>query len=416
MKGHHAMNKRILFISLLVFILAACSAQSAPDAQPQATPPDSTAVPTSALTESVAEDFFPVKAELRHARAFSVEYFDTYKVVTIHEPWRDAGTTFTYILVQRGTSLPESVAVDEQENLQVIEIPIRKIAALSTTHLPYLVEINALESLAAVGNAGYVNTPSVVARLQNGQTQSVGNGPEVNIESLLDINPDIITTTALGNPKKDDYQQLLQRGFKVLIVSDFMEETPLGRAEWIKFMSLFYNLEAEAENIFADIEERYQSMQALAASSGQRPTVIMGFEINGQWNMPGGKSYQAAYIRDAGGDYLWADDDSTGRIPLSFEAVIEKGLQADYWFNQSVSWLTAEDVLAADPRYSNFLAFQQGQVYNNNARLNETGGNDYNESGHSHPEVILADLISILHPELLPEHDLVYYRSLKIGE
>ncbi len=403
------MIKRLLVTASLVCLFASCTVQPAPTLQVRAgsVAADPT-VPTDGPV-STAADLFPVKTELHAAKAFKVEYHDTYKVVTVLQPWRDAKTTFTYILVQRGTQPPADVG-----DAQVIEIPVRRMASLATTHLPYLSEINRLDTLTAIGNAEYVNTPGVVERLQSGKIEAVGNGPEVNIESLLDLNPEVVTTLALGNAKKDDYQQLMQKGFKVVIVSDFMEETPLGRAEWVKFMALFYNQEALAEQVFAGIEERYEKIRALAASVSERPTVIMGYEISGAWNMPGGKGYQAAYIQDAGGQYLWAEDETSGRIPLSFEAVIEKGAKADFWFDQSVSWQTARDVLAADPRYENFSAFSQGQTYNNNARLNVTGGNDYNESGHANPDVVLADLISILHPEILPDHTLVYYRPMKL--
>lgn len=404
------MIKRIISTCLLACLAAACSIT--PEAPVMSEPNEKkNALPASEAAPSAeAADFFPVKAELRHAKAFNVVYHRNYKVVTILQPWRDAGTTYTYVLVQRGTTPPPDI-----EDAQVIEIPVERLASLATTHLPYLDELSALDTLAAVGNAEYVNTPGVVERIRRGKIKAVGNGPEVNIETLLEVNPEMITTLALGNPRKDDEQQLRQKGFKVVVVSDFMEETPLGRAEWVKFFALFFNREAQAERVFSGIEERYEKMQALAANVTERPTVIMGFEINGQWNMPGGRSYQAAYIRDAGGDYLWGDDDSTGRIPLSFEAVLHKGANADFWFNQSVTWRTAEDVLAADVRYERFRSFAEGQAYNNNARLNATGGNDYNESGHANPDVILADLISILHPQIIPDHDLIYYTPLRAG-
>jgi len=175
------------------------------------------------------------------------------------------------------------------------------------------------------------------------------------------------------------------------------------------------NQEAQAEGVFAGIESRYQEMQRLVQDAAGCPTVLLGYEINGTWHMPGGKSYQAAYIRDAGGCYLWAEDETTGRIPLSFEVVYAKGADAEYWFNQSSSWQTAADVLGADPRYEKFNAFAQGNTYNNNARVNPTGGNDYNESGHANPDLVLADLIAILHPELLPDHTLIYHCLLDPG-
>lgn len=388
---------RGVWIALLLMtsLLAACAPVSTPAAvQPTVESPQR----------------FQTRAELRYAKAFTVEYHDTYKVVTVLQPWRDAGRTFTYVLFQRGTQPPDDIG-----NAQAVEIPIRSAASLSTTHLPYWDELGQLDLLRAIGNRVYVNNPVVLERLQAGKITDVGNGPEVNVETLLAIGPDIVTTTALGNTRKDDYLLLMDKSFKVVVVSDFMEETPLGRAEWVKFMALFTNQEAEAETVFAGIEARYLEMQKLVQDAKGCPTVLLGYEINGVWNMPGGNSYQAAYIRDAGGCYLWAEDDSTGRIPLSFESVYEKAAGAGYWFNQSSGWRTAADVLAADPRYDRFDAFSEGHAYNNNLRVNANGGNDYNESGHANPDQVLADLISILHPELLPDRTLVYHRLLEPG-
>ncbi len=348
---------------------------------------------------------------LRYAKAFSVEYHSTYKILTVLKPWRNASVSFTYYLVQSGTPVPEDIG-----NAIVIEIPVKRMASLAATHLPYLEALNALDSLVAVGNAEYVNTTGVNTGLEKGSIQSVGNGPDVNIEKLLEVNPEMITTLALGNSGKDDFQILMQKELKPVIFSDFMEESPLARAEWIKFMALFYNQEEQAEKIFKDVEERYLKMKALTDKVTNRPTVLLGYEINGNWNVPGGLSYQATYVKDAGGSYLWADDSSSGRIPMSFEAVMVNGLEAEYWFDQSLKWKTADDFLASDTRYANFRAFKENHVYNNNARLGAGGGNDYNGSGLVHPEKILEDLISILHPEILPDHALEYYRHIESGQ
>lgn len=390
--------KQSVYLLFVLCLLAACA-------------PMSMASPSAELSFATPAQANQAKTELRYATAFQVEYRHNYKVVTVLKPWRNAGTTFTYILVQRGTPMPTDLPT--ADNTQIIEIPVRSVASLAATHLPYLDEIDELDSLVAIGNAPYVSTPGVIDRLQSRKIKTVGNGPDVNVESLLDLNPDMITTLALGSSSKDDYQQLMHKGFKVVIFSDFMEESPLGRAEWVKFIALFFNKEEQAEKCFSGVEQRYNEMKALAAGVSKRPTVLLGYEINGKWNMPGGKSYQATYVKDAGGDYLWADDQTSGRIPLSFEAVLDKGIGADFWFDQSVSWKTAQDVLAADARYQEFNAFRLGQAYNNNARLNSNNGNEYNGSGLANPDLILADLISILHPELLPDHPLIYYRALR---
>ena len=352
-----------------------------------------------------------LKTELRHAEGFTVEYIEDYKVLKIVRPWRGAETTFTYILVQRGNKAPETIS-----DAQTIEIPVNSIASLAATHLAYLGELGELERLVAIGNTEYVNTASVREAVAAGTVQAVGNGPDVNIEKLLALNPELVTTFAMGKTNKDDYQQLMKKGIKTLIFSDYMESTPLGRAEWLKCIALFFNAEAKAEQIFSEVEKSYLSLKEKTASILVRPNVLLGFEINGNWNMPGGKSHQATYIADAGGNYLWADDTSSGRIPLSLEAILEKGVRADYWFDQSLKWTKAEDLIKADPRYAKIQAYEMNQVYNNNASLGPGGGNLYNETGIVHPERILADLIAILHPELMPTHSLTYYRHLNTKE
>jgi iron complex transport system substrate-binding protein len=127
--------------------------------------------------------------------------------------------------------------------------------------------------------------------------------------------------------------------------------------------------------------------------------------------MPAGKSYVAKYLSDAGGKYLWSDDKSAGSLPLSFEVVLERAANADYWLNFSQSWQSLKDVVAEDSRYADFQAVKTGNLYNNNTRVNDSGGNDYWEGGISNPDIVLSDLIKILHPEILPNHQLFYYRK-----
>lgn len=421
----------------LLVLACVCLGACAPVAAPQPAVPVETVAPV-VVTEEAAEetvagapavlegnilegsvehydpdlDYFPDKVSLQYAEVFEVTYYPNYKVVTVLEPWRDADVTFRYVLVQRGTPAPEDVG-----DAQVIEVPVATVAALSTTHLYYLVELGLLDRLTGVGGAEYISTPGVSERIEAGQIVAVGRNDDVNLERMADLAPELITTLGLGMSSKDNHPQLLEAGFDVALVADFMETTPLGRAEWIKFMALFFNREAAAEQIFADKAARYEAMTALTQGLDERPTVFMGFDMKGTWYMPGGGGYLARYLEDAGATYLWEDDDSTGKISLDFEAVYDRASDADYWVNLSQSWVSLDDALAMDERYAGFAAVQQGHVYNNNARLNADGGNDYNQSGHANPDLVLADLIKIFHPELLPEHELQYYRHLvPVGE
>ncbi len=354
------------------------------------------------------KDYFSEKVELDYARGFEVEYFDHYKVVSVVNPWQNAEVTFQYVLVQCGTPIPSGF-----EEAQVVQVPIQTVVSLSKTHLPYLEKLELLDRLIAVGRPQMVNTPAVREKIEQGEMPGVRKGSSLNFELLLSLDPDLVMTFGTGNPQFDTFPKLIELGIPTGIVAEYMESSPLGQAEWIKFTALFFNREGKAESVFTEIATRYEQMKQIAQNVSDRPTVFTGFNQSGTWYVPGGQSYVAQYLDDAGAEYLWGENESRGSLPLDFEAVYERAQTADYWLHVNQDWENLEDTTQQDQRYANFQALQQGQVYNNDARVNPAGGNDFWESGIVNPDVVLADLIKILHPERLPEHELVYYRELE---
>jgi iron complex transport system substrate-binding protein len=432
-------STRRMVALLLIIALAACGAQPAAQAPTEApapttaptTAPAPTAVPTeppaptAAPTVAVLEqpvanltegcvtdydpeiDYFPEKVTLSDSVGWTIEYFNNYKLITVLNPWRNADVQFRYVLVQCGTPPPAEVG-----DAQVIEVPVKTIVTMSTTQLPHLNTLGLLDRLVGVDSFQYINTPAVVELVEADKLVEIGSGAEVNVELAIDLEPDLIMTYAVGSPESDSHPKLIEAGLKVALNSEYMETSPLGRTEWIKFTGAFFNQEAAATQAYADLAERYAAMAALTRDVSERPTVFTGAPFRGTWYMPGGKSYVAQLLADAGADYLWAEDDSTGSQQLSFEEVFERAQGADYWLNTS-SWQSLADALAADERFAQFAAFQTGNVFNNNARLNPNGGNDYWETGVTNPDLVLADLIRILHPELLPDHELFFYQQLQ---
>lgn len=386
----------------------------APTAAPTQPAPVITA-PTQNLTDGcIAEgqfdpnvDYFPEKAQIEYAAGLSIEYHNSYKVVTVKTPWPGANESMEYALVQCGAPKPQGFLEE-----QIIEVPAKTIVTMSTTYLPALDELGLLDRLVGVDDTTYVNNPTVLKMAAEGKLASIGYGSGVNVEKVLELAPSLVMTYGSGAPEYDAHPVLLQAGQKVVINAEWMDTTPLGRAEWLKFIAVFFNQEARAEALFNQIEQDYQQLTALTASVSQKPTVFTGSAYQGTWYMPGGQSFAAAFLRDAGADYLWSDDTSTGSLPLSFEAVFEKAKESDYWLN--VGFVGAlDDLKGMDARYADFAAFQKGNVWNNDARTNGSGGNDYYESAVIHPERVLADLIFIFHPDLLPNHQLMYYRQVK---
>ncbi len=427
---------RWIAVLLLVSALGACGGQPAAQVPTDAPGPTAAstdapapiAVPTEAPTVTVIEapvvnltegcvtdydpdiDYFPEKVTLSEAQGFSVEYFHNYKLVTVQTPWPGAEEAYRYVLVQCGTPAPTDPALADATQ---IEVPVKSIVTMSTTELPPLMQVGALDRLVGVGAFKHINTPDVIALIEAGKLKEVGSGSDVNIEQMIDLAPELVMTSAAGNADHDAYPKLFEAGLTVAFDSAWLEHGPLGRAEWIKYMGLFFNQEAAAEQSYAEMATRYTEMAAKAREATEKPTVLTGFTYDGVWYVSGGDSYVAQMLVDAGADYLWADDDSTGSLQLSFEVVFERAQDADFWLNGSTYWQSLADVTKDDERYAKFAAFQNGAIYNNNARQNENGGNDYWESGVANPDIVLADLITIFHPELLPDRELYYYRKLE---
>ncbi len=398
------MKKTIPILCVLLFlVVSACQAMPTGSPQPSATPASSSGTATAEANPQQ-----PIT--IRYAKGFTLEYKDAYKILTVTQPWAGAEQALTYILVPRGSEPPA-----DDGNAIVIEVPVRSFVAMSTTYFSFLENIGKLDALVAVDDATYVYNPTVREKAASGEIAVVGGGmggPSANIERLLELDPDVIMTSASGIPELDVYPKLEEVGLPVVINGDHLEQTPLGRAEWGIFIAAFFDLEQQASQQFDALVQRYEEVQALAAGVQERVTVFTNTDYQGTWYVPAGESYAAILLKDAGAEYLWADQPGTGALPLSFETVFEKAKDADFWLNPGFA-ASLQDLLAMDARYAEFKAFQTGQVFNYNAKVTDTGGMDYFESGVANPDVILKDLINIFYPELLPDYDLHYYQQLK---
>ncbi|WP_353717315.1 ABC transporter substrate-binding protein [Dyadobacter sp. 676] len=235
----------------------------------------------------------------------------------------------------------------------------------------------------------------------------------LNDEKLIEMQPDVVMT--IGNPgaKMDHYRMLKEAGIPVLINSEWVERTPLARAEWVKLMAALLDKEELVNEKFAQVESEYARLASLAGKAATKPTVLSGLNTKDAWFVPGGNSYMARFFKDAGAFYPWQNDSATGSLPLSFEAVSTIALQADYWLNVGFGGHdTRKSIIAMDTRYANFKAAKTGDLYSYNRLVNDQGSNDFFESGSVNPHTVLADMIRIFHPELLPNHQLVYYKKL----
>lgn len=349
-------------------------------------------------------------SSIKYAKGFTLQYYSGYKVLKVLSPWPDAKTTLTYVLVSHGTQPPKMGS-----DAMLVETPVRHIVVTSTTHVVYFAMLGIEDNIAGIVGGKLIGTPSITTRLHDGRIADVGDGSGVaitfNMEILFNLQPDLIMTFGTGNPQSDQHTKLQEAGFRVVLNAEHMETTPLGRTEWIKFIAAFFDKDAEAERLFTDIARRYETQAAKARTAVRHPTVFCGASYGGVWQMPGGGSFVSTFLRDSGAQYIWKDDRSAGTIPMNVESVIMNAKDADFWINPASSRSLAE-LAADDERYSVFRAFRDGRVYNDNAKINEGGGNDLWETGIAEPDQVLADLISIFHPELALDHRRTWYWQL----
>ena len=230
----------------------------------------------------------------------------------------------------------------------------------------------------------------------------MGNEQDINTEVLLDLVPELVIGFSMSSNNKM-FDNIQKAGIQVLLNGDWLEETPLGRAEWIKFFGVLFNKGALADSIFNDIEKDYKQAVTLAREATARPTILSGVQFKDVWNLPGGESFVAQFLKDANTNYLWVDSKGKGSLALSFETVFEKGKNAQLWIAPG-HYTSYEQLKNANAHYTQFDAFNTKKIYSFNNKKGVNGGVIYYELAPVQPHIVLKDIIKIAHPELLPNY------------
>jgi iron complex transport system substrate-binding protein len=352
-------------------------------------------------------DMFPEKALVKYAHGFNLRYFKTYKVLEIINPFAPAPDTARYVLVPRGNPAPREFAKAIR-----VEIPVRTVICLSTTHISLLDFLGAADRIIGMSDTARLVNPKVLVRARAGRIAEVGRDETLNEERVLALAPDLLMTVGFMGKDLGSYRTLTESGIAVMANSEWKETTLLGRMEWVKLTGALLDMDGIAERKFDSVEAEYEKVKQLAATARTKPKVIGGISRKGVWTVPGGRSYVAAMLRDAGADYPFADDTTSGSRNLGFETVYRAGIDADFWLN--AGWAASlKDIENEDERYKDFKAFKAKRVFSNIKRMSPNGSNDYWESGVVNPHLILSDLIKVLHPELLPNYRLYYTKLLE---
>ena len=360
----------------------------------------------SCKNEKKVESQISPKNTVQYAKGFSIENYKGYSVVTVRNPWPNANKNYKYILKERNGIVPDSL----QKNT-IISIPINNIVVTSTTHIPSLEMLDKVNTLVGFPNLNYISSEKVRTRIEAKKITELGNNQTLNTEVLLEMQPDVIIGYGIdnSNPTLDNLQK---NGLKVMLNGDWNEETPLGKAEWIKFFGALYGKQKQANEIFSKIEKDYLNTIAIAQKAKTLPTILAGDMFEDRWYLPKGTSWGSLLLKEAKGNYLWSDTSGTGSLSLSFETVFEKASTADIWIT-SGQFSSLKEMTNTNSHYAKFEAFKNKKVYSFSGKKGKTGGILYYELAPNRPDIVLKDIVKILHPELLPSYKPFFFEKLK---
>jgi iron complex transport system substrate-binding protein len=379
--------KKWVFISLLLIACHSCNINQA----------------KREAIETVAENQIVSKAE-----RLSILRNNDFTTVTIINPWQGVtGINLVYNLVRRGSVLPEGI-----DSSTVIYVPLKKIICMSTTHVAMIAALGEEESICGVSGTGFLYSGSLLENVRKGLIEDVGYEANLNKELILKLSPDLIMMYGIGSESAAYVGKIKELGVKVLFNADYLETDPLSKAEWIKLFGALYDKELKADSIYKEEVKNYNQLKAFVSGKiTSRPKVMLGLPFKDTWYISPGNSFISKLIGDAGGEYLWSDTESAVSMPYGIENVYMRALTADFWLNiGSIS--SKDEITIVDERMTSLNCFIMGNLYNNNRRVTDMGGNDYWESGSLNPHLILKDIATILHPELFSTNELLYYRKI----
>ena len=373
-----------IFYGMLIFLLLGCSRKQ----------------------QDNNEDSVELQIPLQYAKGFAVYKGEGYYRVDIRNSKDTLDIIETYYLVT--DSLKYKRSTDRFE----ISIPVKEIASISTTHIGFLAAFDKQSQLAGITGSRWVHDEEVKAGLESGSVTDIGADGLVDHERLIGIQPDVLLAYESGLDAEGQADQIRRFGIPVVLINEYLEDHPLGMAEWGKLFALLMNNPESGELWFNELSKEYQAINEQVKDIEIQPSVMTGLPFRGEWTISGGKSFAATFLDDAGANYLWKDDERVGNYPVSIEEVLQRATDANIWVNPGAAG-NIQRILETDSRLKTLEPIKSGMVFNNNKRVNEHGGNDYWESAVAKPQRVLKDLALIFHPNIFPNDTLYYYTQLK---
>lgn len=340
----------------------------------------------------------------KYAKGFSISEEEAYTKVVINNPWgKDDSKPYAvyYLCNDESVKLPD-------DGIKM-KTPLTSVTVNTFSYFEFLNLIDELDKVTGVSDAERIYNPEILDKLKENRITDLGDPFNPNFEKSLMLRGDAVITSAYA--QQDTYnERVIKTGIPIIYSLEWMEESPLARAEWIKLIAAFFNKSEIADSIFNEIEERYVFNKKIAESIQNKPTILAGDNFQGTWYMPGGGSFNAALFADAGIDYHYKDDNRRGSIGLDIESVLTRFGSVDFWFGSEAD--SYDELERKDKKYMLLNPVKKKRVFSNRNRTTPSGGNDYFESAVANPDLLLKDLMKAAHPELFSSEEFTYLKSL----
>lgn len=346
------------------------------------------------------------KSKIKYAKGFDIVEENGNKKLIIKSAYQNSDEVYEYIIKKKVSNN----IIDYKK--EVVEVPVEKIVVTSTTHIPMVELLNEENSIVGFPHSKYISSEKTRALIDADKIKEIGKENSLNTEILLDLQPELVVGYSVASADKS-LTTIKSAGIPVIYNADWLEETPLGRAEWIKFFGLLFDKEKEADSIFNLIETNYSKAKQIALKAGKKPTILSGAIMSKDiWNLPAGESFVAQFLKDANLNYLWKDSKGKGSLSLSFESVFDKGAEANFWIAPGY-FSSKEQLLKSNELYAQFKAFKTGNIYTSTLKKGKTGGIIYYELAGTRPDLVLKDIIKITNPDLLPNYKITFFDKME---
>ena len=346
-----------------------------------------------------------IPSTIKYAKGFDIINEKGTKKLLIKSAYQNSKELFSYQILNKDKKGARKALIDQE-----ILVPINRIVVTSTTHIPMIELLNEEASIVGFPNSNYISSEKTRHLIDKGNITEIGKESSLNTEILLDLQPELVVGFGVSSVDKT-LTSIQKAGINVIYNGDWLEESPLGRAEWIKFFGVLFDKEKQADSIFKIIETDYLAVKKLALKSGEKATILSGAIMSKDiWNLPAGKSFEAQFLQDANLNYLWKDTKGKGSLSLSFESVFDKAATADFWISPGY-FTSKKQLLESNNLYTKFKPFQNDQIYTSTTKKGITGGVIYYELAPTRPDLVLKDIVKITKPDLLPDYTLTFFKK-----